>query len=221
MSNDNGKSGLGGAYRAEWLPGFGIAPDYSLCTGDAAHLIHASGEYKLPFGRGERFAGSSNRWVDAVIGGWQFNYIFTYQSGQPIDIGCPLGTTSDFGCNANKVFGQNPYAGPHNQTQWLNPSAFAQPPQATQGETDFAPLGGKPYQVRGPGFYNLDSSLFKIFTLEKSTSLEFRAEAFNTFNNLQLANPGQLNFTNLTAFSAITGTRNGPRVGQLALKLNF
>lgn len=221
MSDDNGKAGLGGGYRAEWLPGFGIGRDYSLCTGDAAHLIHASGEYALPFGRGATFAGGVNRLVDALVGGWQFNYIFTYQSGQPINIGCPVATSSDFGCNATLVAGQNPYAGPHNQTQWLNPSAFAQPPKATAGETDFAPLGGKPYQVRGPGFYNLDSSLFKTFTLEKSTSLEFRAEAFNTFNNLQLGNPGQLNFTNPTAFSAITGTRNGPRVGQLALKLSF
>lgn len=221
MSDDNGQSGLGGGYRAEWLPGFGISRDYSLCTADAAHLVHVSGEYKLPFGRGERFAGNTNRLVDAVIGGWQFNYIFTYQSGQPINIGCAVATTSDFGCNANKVAGQNPYAGPHNQTQWLNTSAFAQPPQATQGEADFAPLGGAPYQVRAPGFHNLDSSLFKIFALDKSTSLEFRAETFNTLNNLQLGNPGQLNFTNPTAFSAITGTRNGPRVGQLALKLNF
>jgi hypothetical protein len=222
MSSDNGQSGLDGTgYRAEWLPGFGIDPDYSLCTADSTHLIHVSGEYALPFGRGERFAGSVNRWVDALIGGWQLNYIFTYQSGQPINIGCPVGTTSDFGCNAFTVQGQNPYAGPHSQTQWLNPSAFAQPPKATQGETDFAPLGGRPYQVRGPGFYNLDSSLFKTFALEKRTSLEFRAEAFNTFNNLQLGAPGQLNFTNPTAFSAITGTRNGPRVGQLALKLIF
>jgi hypothetical protein len=222
MSNDSGKAGLGGGYRAEWLPGFGIGPDYSLCTGDAAHLIHASGEYALPFGRGERFAGGVNRWTDAVIGGWQLNYIFTYQSGQPINIGCPVATTSDFGCNAFKVPGQNPYAGPHNQTQWLNPNAFAQPPKATAiGQTDTSVLGGTPYQVRGPGFYNLDSSLFKTFAMEKGTSLEFRAEAFNTFNNLQLGNPGQLNFSNPTAFSAITGTRNGPRVGQLALKLNF
>lgn len=76
-------------------------------------------------------------------------------------------------------------------------------------------------QVRGPGFYNLDASLFKSFTLEKNTSLQFRAETFNTFNNLQLGNPGQLNINQPASFSAITGTRNGPRVGQLALKLLF
>ncbi len=229
MSNDIGKNGLGAAssdgataYRAEWLPGFGIGEDYTLCSGDATHLVHASGEYALPFGRGRQLLSNINPWLDAAIGGWQFNFIFTYQSGQPINVGCPVGTTSDFGCNANLIPGQNPYAGPHNATQWLNYNAFAQPPQATAiGQTDFSPLGGRPYQMRGPGFYNLDSSLFKTFTTGKGTLLEFRAEAFNTFNNLQLGDPGQLNFTNHTAFSAITGTRNGPRVGQLALKLFF
>lgn len=146
MSNDNGKAGLGGGYRAEWLPGFGIGPDYSLCTGDATHLFHASGEYRLSFWTGERFGGNMSRWADAVVGGWQFNYIFTYQSGQPINIGCPQATTSDFGCNANKVAGVDPYAGPHNATPWLNRDAFAAPPTATAvGQADYSPLGGKPY----------------------------------------------------------------------------
>ena len=222
MSNDNGKSGLGSGYRAEWLPGFGIGPDYTLCGGDSTHLVHVSGEYALPFGRGEMFLSNTSKWMDAFIGGWQINYIYTYQSGQPFTVGCPVGTTSDFGCIANLVPGQNPYAGPHNQTQWLNPNAFAQPAKATViGQTDFSPLGSRPQQVRGPGFYNLDSSVFKNFATGKGTSLQFRIETFNTLNNAQFGNPGQLNFTNLKNFSQITGTRNNNRLGQLALKLFF
>ncbi len=222
MSDDNGKSGLGGGYRAQWLPGFGIGRDYSLCTGDATHLVHVSGEYALPFGRGQKFLSSIGKWADTLIGGWQFNYIYTYQSGQPFTVGCPVGTTSDFGCNANLVPGKNPYAGPHNQSQWLNPSAFAQPPPATSvGQTDFSPLGGGAEQVRGPGFYNLDSSVFKTFATGKGTTLQFRVETFNTLNNAQFSNPGQLNFTQLKNFSEITGTRNSNRIGQLAAKLFF
>src|SRR6202041_899354 len=120
------------------------------------------------------------------------------------------------------VAGQSPYAGPHNRTQWFNASAFATPPVVTAiGQTDFSPLGSSPYQVRGPGFYNLDSSFFKSFVTSRETRLEFRAEFFNTFNNTQLGNPGQLNYTNLTAFSAITSTRQAARIGQLALKLFY
>ena len=220
MANDGGELSKG--FRAQWLPGFGIGRDYGLCRSDATHVVHVSGEYALPFGKGRSFLIDTNKWVDALIGGWNLNYMFTYQSGQPFNVGCPVATTSDFGCNANMVSGQNPYAGPHNQTQWLNPNAFAQPPVATQiGQVDYSPLGGGPQQVRGPGFYNLDSSVFKTFATGKGTSLEFRAETFNTLNNPQFDKPGQLNFTNLRAYSEITHTRDNPRLGQFALKLFF
>ena len=220
MSDDGGN--LSNGFRAQWLPGFGIGPDYSLCGNDATHVVHVSGEYALPFGRGRQFASTSNRLVDSVIGGWNLNYIFTYQSGQPVNLGCPTATTSDFGCDANFVSGQDPYAGPHNVTQWLNPNAFAQPPKAGAiGQTDYSPLGGKPQQVRGPGFYNLDSSIFKNFTTSKETFLQFRLESFNTLNHPQFNQPGQLNFSNPKAFSSITGARNGYRIVQLAGKFYF
>ena len=222
MATGTSNGELLSSYRAEWLPGFGIGPEYTLCKNDTTHVLHASGEYGLPFGRNRQLLSGSGKFVDALVGGWDLNYIFTYQSGQPFNIGCPTATTSDFGCNANKVEGQNPYAGPHNRNQWLNPSAFAEPPAATAiGQQDFSPLGGKAQQVRGPGFYNLDASVFKNFTTGRETSLQFRLETFNTLNHPQFNNPGQLNFTNLTNFSKITSDRNGYRIGQLAVKFFF
>jgi hypothetical protein len=223
---DNGGS-LSTGFRAEWLPGFGIGPDYSLCGNDATHVIHVSGEYALPFGQGRKFLSNTSHLVDSLVGGWNLNYIFTYQSGQPFNVGCPTSTTSDFGCNANLVPGKDPYAGGHTVTQWLNPSAFVQPPAATAiGQTNFAPLGGSPDQVRGPGFYNLDSSLFKSFATGGETNLQFRLETFNTFNHPMFGNPGQLNFTNPAGFSKISTERTnngdtGGRIVQLALKLFF
>ena len=101
--------------------------------------------------------------------------------------------------------GQSPYAGPHNQNQWLNPNAFAPPPVATQiGQTDYAVLGGAANQLRGPGLSNLDASLFKRFTFTETRQVEFRAEAFNISNSVDFNNPSQLNFTNLSSFSKIT-----------------
>ena len=106
--------------------------------------------------------------------------------------------------------------------QWLNASAFAQPPKATLvGQTDYSPLGGSPNQVRGPGFTNVDFSLFKEFSLFESAKLQFRAEAFNLFNNHSFGQPGNLNFTGRGTFSQITYERNNARLGQFALKLNF
>ncbi|MGI8744933.1 MAG: TonB-dependent receptor domain-containing protein [Bryobacteraceae bacterium] len=222
QANDAGKSGLSSGFRAEWLPGFGISPDYALCTADATHVVHVSGQYALPIGKGKALLGNAGGLVNALTGGWHVNYIYTYQGGQPFNVGCPVATTTDFGCNAFGVPGQDPYAGPHNQTQWLNAAAFAQPPVATQvGQRDYSVLGGQPNQVRGPAFINLDSSIFKRFAIGEKRDLEFRAEAFNTFNTPQFGNPGQLNFNNKTGFSRITGLRNNPRLVQLALKFFF
>lgn len=221
LSDSNGFVGqLGSGYRAEWLPGFGIGPDYQLCKGSVKNVIHASGQYALPFGHGKPFLGNIGARTNAVIGGWQFNFIFSGQTGSPITIGCASGTTSDFGCNANMVPGENPYAGPHNRTQWLNPNAFTTPPVATaqSGSGDYAVLGGRAEQVVGPGWDDLDASLFKNFSTGRNTSLQFRAEFFNVLNAVEFGNPGQLNYSQPTAFSSITGTSVAARVGQFALK---
>ena len=149
--------------------------------------------------------------------------IFSHQTGQPFTINCPIATTADFGCFADKVPGENIYGGPHDVHQWLNPNAFANPPVATQiGQLDIAPLGGSPTPVRGPGFQNLDMSLFKQFPIHESVKLEFRAEAFNLPNWHSFANPSaNLNFLNTAGFSQITSSRSNPRILQLALKLYY
>jgi hypothetical protein len=213
-------------YRAQWLPGFGIKGDYGLCDADATDLWHAAATYNLPFGRGRQFGATMNRAADLIVGGWVVNGFYTFQSGQPFTVTCPNSTTADFGCAANVVAGQNVYAGPHNYTQWLNPSAFAPPPAATTiGQGDYSPLGGEIQQARGPRFDNLDSSILKNFHFTESAYLQFRAEAFNTTNTPPLAQPGQLNFTS-SAFTNISATKNsnqnnGARTLQLALKLFY
>jgi hypothetical protein len=213
-------------YRAQWLPGFGIKGDYGLCDADATDLWHAAATYDLPFGRGRQFGSTMNRAADLIVGGWKINGFYTFQSGQPFTVTCPSSTTADFGCSANLVAGQNLYAGPHNFTQWLNPSGFSAPPLATTiGQGDYSPLGGKIEQVRGPRFDNLDSSILKNFKFTESAYLQFRAEAFNTTNTPPLAQPGQLNFTS-SGFSNISATKNsnqnnGARTLQLALKLFY
>lgn len=222
MTNQHTQAGQNQQYRAEWLPGFGINRDYAACDTDAANLVHISGSYDLPFGRGRQYMSNANRVTDAFLGGWAVNGIYTFQSGQPFTVTCPV-ATSEFGCFAD-LTGQSLYAGPHNQSQWLNPAAFAQPPIATSiGEMNYAVLGGGGQQARGPSFENLDSSIFKNFAFTEDIRLQFRAEAFNTFNTPQFAQPNQLNFTT-AGFSKITATRNpseSSRRLQLALKLFF
>jgi hypothetical protein len=224
MTDQHTQAGQNQQYRAQWLPGFGIAADYALCDTDATNVIHVSGSWLLPVGRGRTLLSNSSRAVDAVLGGWAVNFIAGHQGGQPFTINCPVTTAAGFGCFANKVPGQSLYAGPHNYTQWLNPLALSQPALATQiGQTDYSVLGGEGQQARGPAFSNLDSSVFKYFNFTETVRLQFRAEAFNTTNTPQFGQPatGNLNFTAPVGFSSINTTRNNPRLIQFALKLFY
>lgn len=209
-------------YRAPYLPGFGMKADYSYCDADVPNLVHISGLYQLPIGKGRRFLGSRGWIVNQVVGGWQMNWILTLEDGMPFDIDCPVATTADFGCHALLIPSQNIYAGPHKVNQWLNPAAFANPPVATAiGQTNFAVLGGGPTQAHGPGMHRLDFSVFKEFPISESKRFEFRTEVFNLLNTPFFSNPSFLDFTNPALFGKISSVEDGgndPREIQFALK---
>jgi hypothetical protein len=207
-------------YRAPYLPGSGPHGDYGPCDFDVQKVVHISGSYERPLGRGRKILNSYGPVVDAIVGGWDANWILTLQDGQPGTIPCAITTTSGFGCYANRVPRQDIYAGSHDVNQWLNPAAFANPPVATTiGQIDYRPLGGSPGQYRGPGFHRLDFSLFKQFRLSERFRMEFRSEFFNLTNHPNFSNPGfslgngvppgSLNYLDTTNFSRITSTRDG------------
>jgi hypothetical protein len=206
--------------RAPWLPGFGISAENQLCLTDATNVVHVSGTYNLPFGQGRRWLTGSNQVVNAVLGGWIANAIYTYQSGQPVTIGCSTATTAFFGCNSNMVPGVSPSAGARTRLHWLNAAAFANPPVATTIGASTAVLGGEGGQARGPGYPNLDASVFKQFVLHDSLQFQIRTEAFNASNTPQFAQPGSLTPSSST-FAQITALRGNARVLQFAGKLFF
>lgn len=66
------------------------APVKTLNAGGEGGVTHTSklyGGIDLPFGKGRKFAGKANRFVDAIIGGWQVNFTAILQSGRLIDFG--------------------------------------------------------------------------------------------------------------------------------------
>jgi len=222
-------------YRAPFLPGFGMRKDFGRCDFDINKVVHFSGIYELPFGHDRHFL-RTGKVVDAILGGWDTNWIYTLQDGQPGSVGCTIPTTTGFGCNALTVPGVGLYTGAHTPAHWMNAAAFATPPVATQiGQTDFSPLGGGPSQYRGPGFNHLDFSLFKQIQLTERLRFEFRSEFFNLANHPNFsipgfsengfpASPGALNYNNPAGFGTITSTRDGQndqREIQFAAKLYY
>jgi hypothetical protein len=109
----------------------------------------------------------------------------------------------------------NPNNGPHTPNQWVSRSAFEQlTPEANPGQ--FGNEGRN--AVRGPGLTTADLSLFKIFALNESARVQFRAESFNTLNHANFLLPE--NDLASPQFGQILQA-GPPRLLQLALKLIF
>ena len=194
--------GTTGGLRAYSVPGLGPKFDWAPANFDIRNVFHLSGGYQLPFGKDKRYMNTGGV-GNAVLGGWAVNWIITAQGGQPLNFGCPTGTTSGTSCNDVLVKGQNPDLGMKSKTIdgalkpfWVgNAAAFNQPCQLGPGGPipdsptgcnpleGSAALGSKPGQISGPGFHRFDFSMFKGFKLSERFSLQFRAEFFNILNH--------------------------------------
>jgi hypothetical protein len=229
------------------LPGYALQNDYHFCGSDVPNLVHASGVWQLPFGRGQSFGKNWHGAVDQIVGGWSTQGIWTIESGFPFYIGCtavPISNSSSQTCDPDLVPGQPLYLhnGPNGGiNEFLNPNAFTNPAACIPpaGSTDgigctngFAVLGGRPYQAHGPTFNDFDFSVFKHFRTTEKTQLEFRAEFFNILNHTSFTTPGNFNFVSAQqnaaagkafTFANITGTAPlyTPRTIQFALKFYF
>lgn len=73
--------------------------------------------------------------------------------------------------------------------------------------------------IFGPGYFNFDFSLLKRTRIREEVNMEFRAEIFNLFNNVNFGNP--TTSINSANFGRITTTNGRPRLMQFALRLNF
>ena len=127
-------------------------------------------------------------YVDAIVGGWQFNQNTMIQGGFPFNVSYRnAGQDRDVGPNRPNLIGDA--SGPQTRDQWFNAapigdpnSAFGRPAKGTFGNLERNAL-------RGPGYWRTDASLFKNFALSDARRIEVRFEAVNIFNHVNLANP--------------------------------
>ncbi len=242
--SDSGDLLNGGSigYRAPYIAGFGIQGDYGDCDFDIRHVFHFSGGYELPIGKGKRYLPGITGVADRLVSGWSTQWIATLEGGQPMTLGCAVGTAAGVSCNDLIIPGVNRH-GSGAPDHFLNPLAFTQacPPagftQAARcagGLSGIALLGGASSQVSGPAIGRLDFSLFKSFQLSERYRMEFRSEFFNVLNHPTFNAPGfggngvvaiggSTDYTN-SNFGKIGSTRfpfNDPRQIQFALKLYF
>jgi Carboxypeptidase regulatory-like domain len=194
----------------------------AISTFDTTHQINANWVAELPFGRGRRFAGSTGRLVEALIGGWDWTGLYRWTSGFPVSIsnGSAWATNWELAGYATQI-GPQPKTG----VNVVNgvPNIFTAPDIALQSyRQDFPGEVGVRNSIRGPGYFGVDMGLNKTFRITENHQVRFSWETFNVFNSVR--------FDSLTASTAIdtsttfgnfTKTLTVPRVMQFALRYSF
>jgi hypothetical protein len=141
-----------------------------LDNGKSRHNLRIAGTYELPFGKGRQFMSNAPKLVDLILGGWAMSHFFTFQSGQLLYFNQAV-------VNGDPT--QNVPAG-----YAFNPAVFSVAPAYT--------VRNNPWyyeNLRGPKFWELDSTLAKYFPITEKIKFELRAEFYNLPNAFIPSNP--------------------------------
>jgi hypothetical protein len=187
---------------------------------DARNQINANVLYELPIGKGKWLFNNAGRVLDEFIGGWQISMIQRYRSGLPSSIfyGGVYPTNFSFGAVAYPISGYS--YGTTEYDQKGNPSVFSSTTEASNWLPMYAGTVGMRAAIRTAGFLNFDVAAAKSFPMPwEGQRLQFRAEAFNVFNNVNFYDP-ILDATSLSSFGEYQYAQPA-RVMQFGLRYEF
>jgi hypothetical protein len=197
-----------------------LRQSYGPTTYDLRHVLHASGTFDLPFGKGKAVLNRGGV-IDKVVGGWTLGTIFTYESGFPFQLlGSGYNTFNDYGDGGLLLQGvtvsqlQNAIGVFHptaSQCPGLATGPFAytiNPALLTACNTSYTPPAncntfvakvcqnttpgtfGFNPWLYGPHLWNDDLSLSKVVPIGERFRFALQAEFLNVFNHPNWANPG-------------------------------
>lgn len=186
---------------------------------DIRHNINANVIYELPFGRNKMLLRGTPAWLDQMVGGWQISSIMRYHSGLPTVV------QGNYTWNTN--YWQNSLAIPVAAFQQKlgidsngNPGLFANPSAVNSFADQYPGQTGARAVLRLAPVTNFDIAVAKSFRLPwEGHRIQFRAEAFNAFNNVNFIKPS-LALHSPSTFGEFTDTLP-PRVMQFALRYEF
>ena len=196
---------------------------------DTRHLITFDWVYALPVGSGKAVLGGANHIVNAFVGGWQWSGLSRWASGLPFSVTEPGWSTNwqleGFGVvtapvkihrhivnGVPQVFAGNSAVTINNGVYNGSPIRLPYPGEAGQRNA-----------FRGDGYFDIDSSLAKTWTLHNEMKLKFAGEVYNVPNSVRFDDsPLNLN-TGLTSgtLGAYGGMLTTYRRMQFGLRLDF
>src|SRR5258707_6469054 len=210
-------------YRAVVADSLNAKVDYGNSDNDTRHLFTTSISYDVPK------APWAHGWSTYLVNGWQVSSLWNFHTGQPWNVTLPLQNLigdpfkSDANFTVNHSFTRDIIQngkGTGPGVQWVNPDAFGTATGA------FGTLSRNKYY--GPGFSDVDLSVFKNIPIRERLKIQLRAEMFNLFNRVNFASgPGAVG-SDGTVRDTIGDFNGAPGIGpgeafnlQLAAKIIF
>ncbi len=191
-------------------------PTRMISDQDAPHRFSMSGSVDLPFGKGRRFFSDANRLVNAIVGGFQVQGVYNFQTGFPIEFGTNLFY------NGGDI---NIERSDRTTSRYFNASVFTS--LLNSNATNSAPafqLRTLPLRftdIRRDNINQFDVSLLKNVQLNETMRIQLRAEFINALNEPYFGAP-VVNPT-LTTFGQLASANqeNYARRAQLGIKFFF
>ena len=222
--------------RIQFLPAKQL--NRGLASYDRTHNLEVYGVYDLPFGKGQRWA--KDGWQSKIFGGFQISGVMSLMSGIPIYViqgSAPnllaggsaqvpnqliqnitilggIGTPAQRGAAAGPWFTNTVQGLTIQGVTCTSGCAWAQETGAVFGNT-------VRNNIRGPGFFETDLSIFRTFRISEQVEFQFRAEALNATNHANFANPtSDINNANFGYITSLYGP-NQSRQWRFGARLSF
>lgn len=201
---------------------------------DVRHLVNANFVYDLPIGRGRMFLGNSNRFVNAVLGGWQLSGIFRWNTGVPI--GQPFDSSfwaTNWNVQSNGVRLTDSHQSSARNGRGGRPNIFSDVLAAYKNYRNAKPgEAGDRNLLRDQSFVSIDTGLAKSVSLKENHKFTFRLDVFNVTNTQRLTGisafglePDPFRVNSLDAvpldWGRYTNIQGKPRIVQFAFRYDF
>jgi hypothetical protein len=186
-------------------------PEHVISNLDRPHRIAISGVWELPVGKGRPIGGSMTRWLDAVIGGWQYQAIWQLQSGQALGFGNIIfrGNIKDIPLPADQ----------RSIYRWFNTNAGFERDSARQLAWNIRTFPSALAGLRGPNQDYWDMSLTKVFKVTERWRMQLKTQWEGAMNHPIFSNPNMAPTNPL--FGTISSTQGEARRIYVGAKLTF
>ena len=169
---------------------------------DRPQRVVLHGLYELPFGPGRKFLTSTNPLVKRVVSAWQFNWVFTANSGAPLAF-----------ASAERPKASS--ANPRSVDQYFDVTQFV-----PQQPFTLRAFSSRTSDLRAPGINKWDITVQKTVVVREKMNFKIQGEFYNAFNRTHLGVPNTT-VTSGSNFGRITGTFLGPREVQVSGRFTF